>query len=176
MRIHTILKPKGTLQAAPFLGSKMSSCPQFEDDFAGINEGDSYLSPLFNFRPRSRTMIGLGHSQLFPVHASFLPLHKVLPKRSAPHLRLRVSIPEPPPTTAPSSISPQSESLETPVSLSSPIAGVVDLTKDVKTISTFAVAQGGLSDIYKGEWYQLVEDDCDGESKEIVVPVCHLFF
>lgn len=44
------------------------------------------------------------------------------------------------------------ESPVTPASLTSPITGVVDLTRSVRTISSSPVAHGGLSDIYKGEW------------------------
>ncbi|KAF8805661.1 hypothetical protein BYT27DRAFT_7192255 [Phlegmacium glaucopus] len=147
----------------------MSSDSHF-DDFVGITEEDSYLSPLLNFRPRARTMTDLNQSrslgrELDPFY--LCPQQVVIPRRSAPHLRLQLSIPGAPPTAS-SSISPQSESPETPASLSSPIAGVVDLTKHVKTISTYAVAQGGLSDIYKGEWHQS-EMGCDGENKEVVV-------
>lgn len=157
----------------------MSSYSYFEDDlFTGISEEESYLSPLLNFRPRSRTMIDLGHShsldrELYSLRAR-TPQQVIIPKHSAPHLRIQVSIPGAPPTP-PSSITPQCESPETPVSLSSPIAGVVDLTKHVKTISTYAVAQGGLSDIYKGEWYQSERDGDGGGSKEEVVVVCVLF-
>ncbi|KAK7457133.1 hypothetical protein VKT23_010433 [Stygiomarasmius scandens] len=41
---------------------------------------------------------------------------------------------------------------ETPASLSSPIVGVVDLTKHVKTTSNEPEFHGGYSDIYCGEW------------------------
>lgn len=160
----------------------MSSLPYLEEDFfaSGITDEDSDLFPLCRFRPRARTTIGLGQSHTLDrgvfFYASSLRPQQVVPQRSAPHLRLQVSIPGLALTTAPSSVSPQSESPQTPVSLSSPIAGVVDLTKHVRTISTFAVAQGGLSDIYKGEWYQS-ERECDGGSKEqVVVPVSRFFF
>lgn len=49
------------------------------------------------------------------------------------------------------SITPLSESPETPSSTSSPITGVVDLTKYIRLVSNTVVAHGGLSDIYKGE-------------------------
>ena len=157
----------------------MSYYPHCEDDLVRITEGDPCLSPLPSFRPRSRTMINLGQSHAldgepFSLHSGSLhPRRVVLPRSSTPHLRLQVSIPGVLPTLAPRSLSPQSESPETPLSLSSPIAGVVDLTKDVKTISTFAVAQGGLSDIFKGEWYQRY---CDGgRNEEVIVPVRDFF-
>lgn len=151
----------------------MASYPHCEDDLVRIAEEDSYFSPLSSFRPRSRTMINLGECHaLEPSSRSLRSQQVVIPS----HLRLQVSIPGVLHTATPDSLSPQSESPETPLSLSSPIAGVVDLTKHIKTISTFAVAQGGLSDIYKGEWYQS-ERDCEGESKEaIVVPVCPFCF
>ncbi|PPR04154.1 hypothetical protein CVT24_010714 [Panaeolus cyanescens] len=58
-------------------------------------------------------------------------------------------------------ITPVSESPITPSSMgnSSIIAGVVDLTRFVKTVSEFPVAQGGLSDIYQGEWEKRSEDE-----------------
>jgi hypothetical protein len=152
----------------------MTPYDSYED---GPVEEDPSLSPLSDFRPRSRTMsdLSLLHSldnDLFSLNASPLRPYPAIPRRSPPHQFLQVSIPGVAPTT-PRSLS-SSESPETPVSLSSPISGVVDLTKYVKTISTFAVAQGGLSDIYKGEWDQSGRD-CDDGSKEVVV-VCHLSF
>ncbi|RDB31079.1 putative serine/threonine-protein kinase drkC [Hypsizygus marmoreus] len=41
---------------------------------------------------------------------------------------------------------------DTPASLSSPITGVVDLTKSVKTLNSSPATTGGFSDIYRGEW------------------------
>lgn len=152
----------------------MFSYSHIED---GITEENPYLSP--NFRPRSRTVTNVDQPQsldreLYSLYASSLrPQQVIATQRSAPHLRLHLSIPGGSPSSS-SSISPQSESPSTPLSLSSPIAGVVDLTKHVKTISMDAVAQGGLSDIYKGEWCQSGMD-CDvGGSAEVVV-VCCLF-
>jgi len=91
-----------------------------------------------------------------------LPLHHVLAFRStAPQLRIVVPTAVP---SAPSSNSdastPQLDSPETPASLAS-IAGVVDLTQNITTISTYAIAQGGLSDIYKGHWHQRGESGSD---------------
>ncbi len=64
------------------------------------------------------------------------------------------------------SSTPQSDSPQTPASLISPISGVVDLTKDVMTTSPFAVAHGGLSDIYLGEWHRR---DADTGGIEVVI-------
>jgi hypothetical protein len=78
-------------------------------------------------------------------------------KRSAPQMRLQVSIPA---SSAPQENTPQSDSPQTPAStLTSPIAGVVDLTKNVTTVSKYAVAHGGLSDIYVGEWLRTTENE-----------------
>jgi hypothetical protein len=80
-------------------------------------------------------------------------------------MRLHVSIP---PLPVSQENTPQSDSPETPAStLTSPIAGVVDLTKDVTTVSKYAVAQGGLSDIYVGEWHRPTEGE--PEQKKLVV-------
>ena len=157
---------------------QMTPYGSYEDVPVEITEEDLSLSPLSDFRPKSRTMSDLSplHSldkDLFSLNASPLRPYPAIPRRSPPHQSLQVFIPGVAPTTS-RSLSPQSESPETPVSLSSPISGVVDLTKYVKTISTFAVAQGGLSDIYKGEWDQSGRD-CDDGSKEVVV-VCHPSF
>ncbi|KAJ3517678.1 hypothetical protein NLJ89_g352 [Agrocybe chaxingu] len=101
-------------------------------------------------------------------------LQSVSTRLSAPNLRIevrpqiRITSPSPPP--GPESATPQSESPATPAStLNSPIAGVVDLTKYVTTVSAYAVAQGGLSDIYKGEWYK--RDPEDGGEKVVVVAI-----
>ncbi|THU98775.1 hypothetical protein K435DRAFT_521449 [Dendrothele bispora CBS 962.96] len=53
----------------------------------------------------------------------------------------------------------QSTTPETPASLSSPIVGVVDLTKNVRTTSTGPDFHGGYSDIYCGEWEKELEVD-----------------
>lgn len=96
--------------------------------------------------------------------------------RSAPQIRLQLSIPKargqhPSFDTSPSTQedTPQSEfGPETPVSTSSPgIAKVVDLTKSVTTKSVYAVAHGGLSDIYTGEWHRT--DAGTGEAKVVAV-------
>lgn len=84
-------------------------------------------------------------------HGSLAPLG--LPLRVEPIPRLHVSIPTFKAPLPSDSATPQSESPLTPASLSSPIAGVVDLTNRIKTISSGPVAHGGLSDIYKGERY-----------------------
>lgn len=91
---------------------------------------------------------------------------KVVRRRSAP---LRLSIPVAPVVinaAVDEETTPQSESPETPASITTPIAGVVDLTKHVATTSKFAVAQGGLSDIYMGEWYRT---NGDGGEKETLI-------
>ncbi|PPQ92469.1 hypothetical protein CVT25_009734 [Psilocybe cyanescens] len=98
--------------------------------------------------------------------------------RSAPQIRLQLSIPKargqhPSFDTSPSTQedTPQSEfGPETPVSTSSPgIAKVVDLTKSVTTKSVYAVAHGGLSDIYTGEWHRT--DAGTGEAKVVAVAI-----
>lgn len=53
-------------------------------------------------------------------------------------------------------------------SVSSPISGVVDLSAHVTTTSSYAVAHGGLSDIYMGQWTQ--GPGVGGISEDI--PVC----
>ncbi|KAF8154935.1 hypothetical protein B0H34DRAFT_544357 [Crassisporium funariophilum] len=140
----------------------MPSSPEIyvEDDTAAEGEGDSLISPLFDFRRKSLYVAGAMQKQQQQV---------VAPKRSAPQMRLHLSIPIAP-SAAPDSSTPQSDSPETPASANSPIAGVVDLTNHVKTISSCAMAQGGLSDIYKGEWYR-IDTNNEGHKIEVVVPV-----
>ncbi|KAL0959123.1 hypothetical protein HGRIS_014417 [Hohenbuehelia grisea] len=55
------------------------------------------------------------------------------------------------------------ESPETPASLSSPVVGVVDLTKRIRTRSKDPLMHGGFSDIYMGEWEQDAFASNDGE-------------
>ncbi|KAF8869271.1 hypothetical protein BD779DRAFT_763646 [Infundibulicybe gibba] len=64
-----------------------------------------------------------------------------------------------------------SDSPETPASLSSPIVGVVDLTRAIRTISSSSVAAGGFSDIYEGEWERHNEgpDDLFGKTQTVQV-------
>ena len=112
-------------------------------------EDGSSLSPLIPF---SRTMtidLAQGDS-LVDGSANLYSPKLVSQKRSVPQMRLQVSIPA---SSTSQENTPQSDSPETPAStLSSPIAGVVDLTKNITTVSKYAVAHGGLSDIYVGEW------------------------
>ncbi|TFK31104.1 hypothetical protein BDQ12DRAFT_319570 [Crucibulum laeve] len=84
-------------------------------------------------------------------------------KPSAAQLSLRLAIPS-------DDYSPQSSnSPETPATLSSPITGIVDLTRYLKTHSSSPVAQGGLSDIYKGEWERQSEED--GRKESVLVAI-----
>uniref|UniRef100_A0A8H8CJE6 Protein kinase domain-containing protein n=1 Tax=Psilocybe cubensis TaxID=181762 RepID=A0A8H8CJE6_PSICU len=99
--------------------------------------------------------------------------------RSTPQLRLQLSIPAAATQKLGldinSSVSqeetPQSEcGPETPVSTTSPgVAKVVDLTKDITTTSVYAVAHGGLSDIYTGNWHRTSSDT--GETEVIAVAI-----
>ena len=141
----------------------------------GEDENDSALSHLSVLqRPRARTMIDSRSGRMADLSAiqggSLYPLPKGSSSRSPPpQMRLQLSIP--PLLSKSGSITagstPQSESPETPASVTSPIAGVVDLTKYVATTSKEAVAHGGLSDIYLGEWYRTEESWVAGE-KEVV--------
>jgi len=45
-----------------------------------------------------------------------------------------------------------------PDSPGSPVTGVVDLTHQIKTLSTYAFAHGGFSDIHWGEWEHRLEN------------------
>ena len=123
--------------------------PQIFDDTEEYGEDGSSLSPLIPF---SRTMtidLAQGDS-LVDGSAKLYSPKLVSQKRSVPQMRLQVSIPA---SSTSQENTPQSDSPETPAStLSSPIAGVVDLTKNITTVSKYAVAHGGLSDIYVGEW------------------------
>ncbi|KAF8896752.1 hypothetical protein CPB84DRAFT_1208283 [Gymnopilus junonius] len=149
-------------------------------------EGENEYSPphLGLQRPRARTMTDLKPAVVGDLQTilggSLYPLPRGDGLRSpASHsqIRLQLSIPS---FVARTSVlkdnspqtdgsTPQSESPETPASVSSPIAGVVDLTKDVVTTSQEPVAQGGLSDIYLGEWYRSMDDDEGGMQKEKTV-------
>ncbi|PPR05804.1 hypothetical protein CVT26_010154 [Gymnopilus dilepis] len=141
----------------------------------GEDENDSALSHLSVLqRPRARTMIDSRPGRMADHSAiqggSLYPLPKGSSSRSPPpQMRLQLSIP--PLLSKSGSITagstPQSESPETPASVTSPIAGVVDLTKYVATTSKEAVAHGGLSDIYLGEWHRTEESWVAGE-KEVV--------
>jgi hypothetical protein len=91
-----------------------------------------------------------------------------LPLRVESIPRLHVSIPTFKAPLPSDSATPKSESPLTPASLSSPIAGVVDLTNRVKTISSGPVAHGGLSDIYKGERYSSGSGEDDGDETILV--------
>lgn len=134
--------------------------PQIFDDTEEYDDDGSLLSPLIPFSRtirRSRTMIDLAQEDsLVGGLANLCSPKLVSQKRSVPQMRLQVSIPA---SSTPQENTPQSESPETPASsLASPIGGVVDLTKNVTTVSKFAVAHGGLSDIYVGEWLRTTED------------------
>lgn len=58
---------------------------------------------------------------------------------------------------------------ETPVSLSSPIVGVVDLTRNITTTSSGPVSHGGCSDIYQGELELTAPDGGAKEKNKIQV-------
>ena len=135
--------------------------PRIVDHAEEYDDDGSSLSPLIPFSRtirRSRTTADL--SQGDSLVGGFADLYSpklVSPKRSIPQMRLHVSIPA---SSAPQENTPQSESPETPAStLASPIGGVVDLTKNVTTVSKYAVAHGGLSDIYVGEWLRTTENE-----------------
>ncbi|KAF8054346.1 hypothetical protein FPV67DRAFT_1682643 [Lyophyllum atratum] len=55
----------------------------------------------------------------------------------------------------------------TPASISSPIAGVIDLTSSIQTLNESPVTTGGFFDIYKGEWTR--EATRSGKSQEKVL-------
>ncbi|KAF8953878.1 hypothetical protein BDZ97DRAFT_572314 [Flammula alnicola] len=140
------------------------------------NEG--YLLPLLPFHQilrRSRTIMDLREPDdtrtvdgiVSPYSGVFHS--RVAPRRSAPQMRLQVSIPASATANTAEEITPQSDSPETPASVTSPIAGVVDLTRSVTTTSRYAVAQGGLSDIYMGEWHRAVDDAGVGEKITVAI-------
>lgn len=139
-----------------------------------VEEAEDTQDTLISLRrPSSLYKHGRQRSMsLMDAHQMTFSDGKYLSDRSVFTRRLHLSIPpsRPPPDTAlcEDTGTPQSESPQTPASITSPIAGVVDLTKDVTTTSTYSVAQGGLSDIYLGEWHHF--NDITG-SKE-VVQVC----
>ena len=113
------------------------------------------------------TIIGeLEEQSSYYPHGSLAPL--VLPLRAESIPRLHVSIPTFKAPSHSDSATPQSESPLTPASLSSPIAGVVDLTNRVKTISAGPVAHGGLSDIDKGERYSSGSGEDEGDETILV--------
>ncbi|KAF8995897.1 hypothetical protein BDQ17DRAFT_965806 [Cyathus striatus] len=90
-----------------------------------------------NFRPRELT----NKDSLLSLRRPSL-LSGLTPRRPSPQLSLQLSIPTPSLASAQSSnASEESPALETPISTSSPISGVVDLTRSVKTISREPVAQ-----------------------------------
>jgi len=150
----------------------MSFDPQIHDTTGEYEDDGSLLSPLA-FRQvihGSRTMIDLGQGDsLVTGLATLYNQNLVSERRSIPQMRLHLSIPALPVSQE---STPQSDSPETPVStLTSPIGGVVDLTKNVTTVSKYAVAQGGLSDIYIGEWHRPTEDE-PGQQKLVVCVSC----
>ena len=112
-----------------------------------LNLQDDYSSP--------------DHSLVYlnPQRLKSKPSHQLLPSLSIPHHLIT------PPT---SSGTPESE---TPASLSSPLVGIVDLSRSVKTTESAPVTHGGFSDIYKAEWERTISED-DGSTKVVLVPVC----
>ncbi|KAF8175098.1 kinase-like domain-containing protein [Pholiota molesta] len=125
----------------------------------------------FHGRRRSQTIVEFGSRTLDGGHDYLSDgiSDKLVRRRSAP---LRLSIPIAPVVinaAVDEETTPQSESPQTPASITTPIAGVVDLTKDVTTTSKFAVAQGGLSDIYMGEWYRTKNDGGDQETLIVAI-------
>jgi len=116
---------------------------------------------------QSPTIIGeLEEQSSSSLHGSLAPHGLALRVESIP--RLHVSIPTFKTPLPSDSVTPQSESPETPASLSSPIAGVVDLTNRVKTVSSGPVAHGGLSDIYKGVRYSSNSGEDEGDETILV--------
>jgi hypothetical protein len=80
-------------------------------------------------------------------HSSGRQSHHTLPHLSIPqHGHAQDLSPSLTPDTS------QTVTPDTPVSLSSPIAGVIDLTSSVKTLNDSPATTGGFSDIYRGEW------------------------
>lgn len=101
------------------------------------------------------------------LHQGLRPPSSLRPYRtSIPSVRLHLSIPKRPelPLTidgatdtdlfSGSDSTEDSPVISTPTSsaTSSPISGVVDLSAHVSTTSAYAIANGGLSDIYTGIW------------------------
>lgn len=116
---------------------------------------------------QSLTIIGeLEEQSCSYPHGPLAPF--VLPLRAESLPRLHVSIPTFKAPSHSDSATPQSESPLTPASLSSPIAGVVDLTNRVKTTSSGPVAHGGLSDIYKGVRYGSGSGEEEGDETILV--------
>ena len=139
----------------------MDPNPQIVDHSEECDDDGSSLSPLIPFSQTirgSRTMVdpSQGDSLVGGLANLYNP-RLVSPQRSITQMRLHVSIPA---SSTSQENTPQSESPETPAStLASPIGGVVDLTKNVTTVSKYAVAHGGLSDIYVGEWRRTIENE-----------------
>lgn len=143
--------------------------PQILDDTEDYDEDGSSLSPLMPFSIRkSRTMIDLAQGDsLVDGSANLYSPKLVSQRRSVPQMRLQVSIPA---SSTSQENTPQSDSPETPAStLSSPIAGVVDLTKNITTVSKFAVAHGGLSDIYVGEWLRTTGNESASQKLTVCI-------
>ena len=135
--------------------------PQIHDDSEEHEADGSSMPPLVTFPlvargSRTMTDLGQGDSLVGGLTNLYIP-RQVSERRSIPQIRLQLSIPE---LSVSQESTPQSDSPETPAStVTSPVAGVVDLTKNVTTVSKYAVAQGGLSDIYRGEWHCPSEDE-----------------
>ena len=149
--------------------------PQIFDDTEDYDEDGSLLSPLIPFSRsirRSRTTVDLAQGDsLVDGSANLYNPKLVSQKRSVPQMRLQVSIPA---SSTPQENTPQSDSPETPAStLTSPIAGVVDLTKNITTVSKYAVAHGGLSDIYVGEWLRTTGNEPTPQKLTVCIQRTH---
>lgn len=144
------------------------------------DEGFEPVPQVISAMPRRRShTIDFGQSLTIP--------GRLVPEisRSTPQLRLQLSIPATRVQHLSSDIisstsqedTPQSANgPDTPVSTTSPgVAKVVDLTKNITTTSVYAVAHGGLSDIYTGDWHRT--DSENGKTEVVavrVLPWAHL--
>lgn len=98
-----------------------------------------------------------------------------LKRRTIPQVTITKPQQELPQLSIPNKVSSrdvfQSETPETPASLSSPIVGIVDLTTYVKTISPVPLCHGGFCDIYLGEWERRLALNEGGEKTDTQVHV-----
>lgn len=106
------------------------------------------------------------YSSLDPSSVCLLP--QKLSRKASHQLLPHLSIPLHSTVTPIPSETPESE---TPVSLNSPLIGIVDLSSAVKTTESAPVTHGGFSDIYKAEWERTLHDDGEGNAKVVIVPV-----
>ena len=126
--------------------------------FMDVNQLVGGGKDAIDFSDGSRERMPRRHSASIKLHVSIPPSRSVVGDISSPD----------------DSSTPQSDSPQTPASIISPISGVVDLTKDVMTTSPFAVAHGGLSDIYLGEWHKRDTDTGEIEVVNVSRYILHL--